>query len=61
MVRSLVWSSAGVAHHGVATPWDAVPFSTVACPAGLVLAGLRAVCLLSGGFFCSSLVVTRLC
>ena len=53
MVRSRVWSSAGVAHHGIANPWDAVPVSTLACLAGLVLAGLRAVCLLSGRFFCS--------
>ena len=48
MVRSWVWSPAGVAHHGVANQWDAVPVSTLACLAGLVLGGLRAVCLLSG-------------
>ena len=51
MVPSWVLSLAGLAHHGVANPWDAVPVSTLACLAGLVLAGLRAVCLLSGRFF----------
>ena len=61
MVRSWVWSSAGVAHHGVANPWDAVPVLTLACLAGLVLAGLRAVSLSSGRLVCSSLVGTRLC
>ena len=61
MVHSWVWLSAGVAHHGVANPWEAVPVSTLACLAGLVLAGLRAVCLLSGRFFGSSLVGTQLC
>ena len=50
MVRLWVWSSAGMAHHGVTSPWYAVPVSTLACLAGLVLAGLRAVCLLSGRF-----------
>ena len=56
-----VWSLAGVAHHGVAHPWDAVPVSTLACPAGLVLAGLRVVCLLSVRFLCSNLVGAWLC
>ena len=46
---SWVWSSAGVAHHGVANPLDAVPVLTRARPAGLVLAGLRVVCLRSSG------------
>ena len=41
---SWTWSSAGVAHHGVAIPLDAVPVSTRARLAGLVLAGLRVVC-----------------
>ena len=50
MVRSWVWLLAGVAHHGVGNQWNAVPVSTLACLAGLVLAGLRAVCLLSGPF-----------
>ena len=54
MVRSWVRSSASGAHHDVTNPWDAVPVSTLACLAGWVLAGLRAVCLLSGRFFCSS-------
>ena len=40
-----LWSSAGVTNHGVADPRDAVPLSTLVCPAGLVLAGLRVVCL----------------
>ena len=43
------WSSAGVAHHGVANPMQAVPVSTRARLAGLVLAGLRVVCLRSSG------------
>ena len=43
-----VWSSAGVAHHGVANPLDAVPVSTRARLACLMLAGLRVVCLRSG-------------
>ena len=37
MVRSWVWSSAGVAHHGVADPRDAVPVPILARLAGLVL------------------------
>ena len=53
---SWVWSSAGVAHHGVANPLDAVPVSTRARLAGLVLAGLRVVCLRSSGG-CSCAVV----
>ena len=48
--RSWVWSPAGVAHHVVANPWNAVPVSTLACLAGWVVAGLRAVCSLSGRF-----------
>ena len=40
---SRTWSPAGVAHHGVANPMDAVPVSTRARLAGLVLAGLRVV------------------
>ena len=43
------WSSAGAAHHGVTNPLDAVPVSTRAHLAGLVLAGLRVVCLRSSG------------
>ena len=46
---SLIWSPAGVAHHSAANPMDAVPVSTRACSAGLVLAGLRVVCLRSSG------------
>ena len=46
---SWVWSSAGVAHHGVASPLDTVPVSTRARLAGWVLAGLRVVCLPSCG------------
>ena len=42
-----VWSLAGVAHHGVAKPLDAVSVATRACLAGQVLAGLRVVCLRS--------------
>ena len=56
-----VWLSPGVAHHGVAYPWDAVPVSTLTCPGGLVLANLRVVRLLSGRFLCSILVSTWLC
>ena len=51
----------GLAHRVVANPWDVVPVSTLACLAGFVLASLCGVCLLSGCFFCSSLVGTRLC
>ena len=36
---------AGEAHHGVASPDDAVPVLTLACPAGSVLAGLLVGCL----------------
>ena len=63
VVRSWVWSPADVAHGVVANPWDAVPVSTLACLAGLILASLRVVCL---WFFFSSAVwlvpgyVTRL-
>ena len=60
-MRSWVCSPVGVAHHGVTDPWDAVPVSILACLAGLVLAGLRAVCSLSGRFLCSSLVGIRAC
>ena len=53
LLRSWVWSSAGVAHHGAAIPLDAVPVSTRARLPGLVLAGLRVVCLRScGGCSC---------
>ena len=58
MLFPWVWSSAGVAQHGVANPWDAFPVSTLACLAGVVLAGLRVVCLLSARFLGSSLVGT---
>ena len=34
---SWVWSSAGLAHHGVVNPFDAVPVSTCARLAGLML------------------------
>ena len=54
LLRSWLWPSAGVAHHGVASPEDAVPVLTLACPAGSVLAGSRVVCLQSGCWFCSS-------
>ena len=60
-MRSWAWLTLGVAHHGVANTWGAVPVSTLACLAGLLLASLRADCSLSGRFFCSSLVRTRLC
>ena len=53
---SPIWSPAGVAHHGAANLMDAVPVSTRACLAGLVLAGLRVVCLQSSGG-CSCCVV----
>ena len=49
-VCSWVWLPAGVAQHVVANPWDAVPVSTLACLDRWVLAGLRAVCSLSGRF-----------
>ena len=47
---------AGVAHHGVASPEDAVPVLTLACRAGSVLASLCVVCLRSGCWFYSSVV-----
>ena len=43
MLGLWVLSPAGGAYHGVATPWDAVPVSTTACLAGLVLAALVVV------------------
>ena len=46
---SWTWSLAGVAHHGVTNSLDAIPVSTRARLAGLVLAGLRVVCLWSSG------------
>ena len=54
-------SGYSVAPRVVANPWGAVPVSTLARLAGLVLAGLRAISSLSGRFFCSSLVGARLC
>ena len=42
-----MWSSAGMAHHGVANPLDAVRVSTRARLAGLMLAWLCVVCLRS--------------
>ena len=51
-----VWPSVGVAHHGVADLLDTVPFSTPACLGGVMLAGLRVVCLWSGRCFCSGSV-----
>ena len=47
-----------MAQHVVASPWDAVPFSTLACLASWVLAGLRVVC---WSLSCSSLSGSRLC
>ena len=69
VVRSWVWSPAGLAQHVVTNAWDAVPVSTLACLAGWVLAGLRAVCSLSGRFSaavwsvpgCFSRLMVRLC
>ena len=50
---SRIWSSVGPAHHGAANTMDAVPVSTRACLAGLVLSGLLVVCLrASGGRSC---------
>ena len=46
---SWAWSPLGVAHHGAAIPLGAVPVSTRARLAGLVLAGLRVVYLWSRG------------
>ena len=57
---SWVWSSAGVAHHAVANPLDAVPVSTRARLAGLVLAGLCVVCLRSSGGCCCGVAGARL-
>ena len=57
---SRTWSSAGVAHHGVANLMDAVPVSTRASLAGLVLAGLRVVCLRSSGCCSCGVVGARL-
>ena len=57
---SSIWSSAGVAHYGVAKPLDAVPVSTRAGLTGLVLAGLRVVCLLSSGACSCGVVGVRL-
>ena len=57
---SRTWSSAGVAHRGVANPMDAVPVSTRARLAGLVLAGLRVVCLPSSGGCSCGVVGARL-
>ena len=50
----------GVAHHGAAFPLDAVPVSTRARLAGLVLAGLRVVCLRSCGGCSCGVVGARL-
>ena len=50
----------GVAHHGVANPMDAIPISTRARLAGLVLAGLRVVCLRSSGGCSCGVVGARL-
>ena len=57
---SWVWSLAGVAHHGVANPLDAVPVSTRARLAGLLLAGLRVVYLRSSGGCSCGVVGARL-
>ena len=51
-----LWSLAGMAHHGVASPEDAVWVLTLAYPAGLVFAGLRVVCLRSACWFYISVV-----
>ena len=56
-----VWSWACAAHHGVANTEYAVRVLTLACPAGLVLAGLRVVFLRSGWSFCSSVVAAWRC
>ena len=60
LFRSWVSSSAGMAHHGVANLLDAVPVSTRAPLAGLMLAGLRVVCLRSGRGCSCGLVGARL-
>ena len=60
MLCSRAWSSAGMAHHGAAIPLDAVPVSTRARLAGLVLAGLRVVCLRSCGGCSCGVVGARL-
>ena len=57
---SRIWSPAAVAHHGAANPMDAVPVSTCACLAGLVLAGLHVVCLRSSGGCSCGVVGARL-
>ena len=57
---SWVWSSAGVAHHGVAYPSDANPVWTRARLAGLVLAGLRVFCSRSSGDRSCGVVGARL-
>ena len=54
-----LWSSAGVAHHGVVDLLDAVPVSTLACLGRLRLANGRVVCLWSGRCFWSGCVVHR--
>ena len=56
LLRSWVWSSAGVAHHGVGSPQDAAPVFTLACSASSVLDGLRVVCLQSARWLYSSVV-----
>ena len=50
-----------MAHHGVASPLGAVPVPAYACPASLVLAGVRAVCLWSRRVRCSGFVGARSC
>ena len=49
-----------MAYHGVANPLDAVPVLTRAGLAGLVLAGLRVVCLWSSGGCSCGVVGARL-
>ena len=56
-----VRSSAGVGYHGVASPKDAVPVLTLACPAGSVMASLHVVCLQPGCWFHSSLLGSLRC
>ena len=56
-----VWSSVGVAHHGVANPVDALHVLSLARPAGSVLACLRVICSRSGCLFCSSVDVAWRC
>ena len=57
---SWAWSPVGAAHHGAAILLDAVPVSTRARLAGLVLAGLRVVCSWSGGGCSCGVVGARL-